>query len=204
MRLVTKNGYALSDCVSVMQKAIRRNDTRRAGYFAMELHLSGYGLYAWRRVLIISAEDCAGLVTAEVKALFDSWGEVRRQMGDKIRFHYVGRVFLAKAVILLCTAAKSRDADHLANLVHEAGSMTTEEAEAYLAELDASERLDVPEYAIDCHTRKGRAMGRTRRDFFLAEDAALTPRGPSLFDADLERLRRGEIAVADRNWSQMK
>src|SRR5262245_8460336 len=71
--ITTVRGYDLPDVVSALQKATRRGDGRIAGYFAIELFESGFAAYAWRRLLTISAEDCAGLVTQEVKALYDSW-----------------------------------------------------------------------------------------------------------------------------------
>lgn len=203
MLLRTARGYELGRVISAIQKAIRRNDARVAGYFAMEAVTSGYGAYCWRRLLIISAEDCAALVTAEVKALYDSWEMIGEKMADKKRWRLAGRVFVAKAVILLCTAGKSRDADHLANLVHEAKGISDDQAAALIARAD-TDRLDVPDYADDCHTMKGKRAGLTRRDFYLTEQAALAPRGPSLFDGEIEALRRGELQVADRHWGKRK
>jgi hypothetical protein len=40
----------------------------------------------------------------------------------------------------------------------------------------------IPEYAFDCHTKKGRQAGKTKSDFFQQEFAALAPRQPGLFD----------------------
>jgi hypothetical protein len=37
----------------------------------------------------------------------------------------------------------------------------------------APEYVPVPDYAFDCHTRRGKAMGKTKADFFQAEQAAL-------------------------------
>ena len=37
MRLRTKRGYDLGEVASAMQKAIRRADTKLAGYWALEL-----------------------------------------------------------------------------------------------------------------------------------------------------------------------
>jgi len=65
----TTRGYGLNEVVSAMQKAIRRGDERLAGYFTIELFESGFEQYAWRRLLTISAEDCARIITQEVKAL---------------------------------------------------------------------------------------------------------------------------------------
>jgi hypothetical protein len=45
MRFLTKRGYEFGEVSSAMQKAIRRGDTRLAGYWALELWASGYGNY---------------------------------------------------------------------------------------------------------------------------------------------------------------
>jgi replication-associated recombination protein RarA len=183
-RRTTIRGYHLSDVASALQKAVRRGDARIAGYFAIEMFESGYAAYAWRRLLTISAEDCAGLVTAEIKALYDSWLVIHAAPKGKGR----GRVFLAKAVVLLCLAAKSRDADHLTNLVYDPRAIADGVVERALAEARATME-PIPDYAFDCHTREGKRRGKTRDDFFVEEHDALSPRVPGLFDADLETLR---------------
>ena len=53
MKMITKRGYDLGEVASAMQKAIRRADTRLAGYWALELWHSGFGPYVWRRLLIL-------------------------------------------------------------------------------------------------------------------------------------------------------
>lgn len=182
-RLLTIRKYHLSDVASALQKAIRRADARVAGYFAIELFESHYTAYAWRRLLTISAEDCAGLVTQEIAALRDAWERIDRAQKGK------GRVFLAKAIILLSQAAKSRDADHLTNLVYDAQALDDATIEASLDEARQHPE-PIPDYAYDVHTRVGKRRGKTKTQFFVEEFDALTPRAPGLFDADLEAVRR--------------
>jgi hypothetical protein len=62
---------------------------------------------------------------------------------------------------------------------------------AFIEEARA-ERADIPEYAYDVHTPKGKRAGKTKRDFFSEEHAALSPRVQGTFDDDLEAFRRGE------------
>ena len=69
MIIRTTNGYDFFEVSSAMQKAIRRGDARTAGFFALELWHSGYRDYVWKRLFTISAEDCYGIITAEVEAL---------------------------------------------------------------------------------------------------------------------------------------
>ncbi|MEW6171347.1 MAG: hypothetical protein AB1472_07325, partial [Candidatus Omnitrophota bacterium] len=68
-RISTKRGYDFYEVSSAMQKAIRRGDPDVAGYFAVELFESNYSNYLWERLLIISAEDCWGVITQEILAL---------------------------------------------------------------------------------------------------------------------------------------
>ena len=176
--MTTTRGYPFPAVSSAMQKAVRRGDAKLAGYWALELWASGYGQYVWRRLLTISAEDCWGILTAEVKALHDSYTEINRNIPSKTA---KGRIFVSKAVILLCLAKKSRDADHLQNFVYD--QQAGLDPETLTDELEhAGEYVPIPDYAYDCHTPQGRAMGRTKRDFFKAEQDALQPRLPGLFD----------------------
>jgi hypothetical protein len=78
VRIITKRGYDFGEVSSAMQKAIRRADTRLAGYWALELWHSGYGNYVWKRLLTVSAEDVWGLITGEIKALHDSYALVNK------------------------------------------------------------------------------------------------------------------------------
>ena len=177
--LRTIRGHALLEVASALQKAIRRADARLAGYWTIELFESGYREYLWRRLLTISAEDCWGVITHEVEALFRSWQFIdRRKKG-------AGRIFAAKAAILLSQAAKCRDADHLTNLVYDPAKIDAKVLQAELAEARAHPEA-IPEYAFDCHTFQGRKAGRTRREFFAEEYKALKPRQKGLFDRDIE------------------
>ena len=164
--LTTKRGYDLYEVASALQKAIRRNETAIAGYFALELLESGYHNYVWKKLLTISAEDCHGIITQEIEALRNAFNEQYKPGTNK------GRIFLSKAVIILSQAPKNRDADHLTNLVYDTG-VATEAAEKFLQELDETEIIDIPEYAFDCHTIKGKRRGKTKQDFFIEEFEAL-------------------------------
>src|SRR5512142_2727585 len=98
MQLTTIRGYSLLEVASALQKAIRRADARLAGYWAIELFESNYREYLWRRLLTISAEDCWGVITHEVEALYRAWQMIHKQKAGK------GRIFAAPAVILLAQA----------------------------------------------------------------------------------------------------
>ena len=178
-QLKTQRGYDFYEVASALQKAIRRSDTKIAGYFALELFPT-YHNYVWKRLLTVSAEDCYGpMITKEVKALHDSFlfinkGKKRDRMG--------GRIFISKAVILLCTWKHNRDADLLSNYVYDMKhGIDDATIEGYFEEV-RNQDITVPEYVYDVHTLKGKRMGKTKEDFFKEEQQALENAQISIFD----------------------
>ena len=106
----TKNGYNMYDISSLLQKAIRRNDVLHASYAARELYF-GFRPMMWNRLLTVSAEDCFGIVTREIVALNQADSILNgKDSGEKSCL-----TFIARAITLLCTARKSRDADYVAS-----------------------------------------------------------------------------------------
>ena len=176
--LRTQRGYDFYKVSSSLQKAVRRGDVRVAGYMALEL-FPNYAEYCWKRLLTISAEDCYGVITKEIKALYDSFCIVNKgKKGDRLG----GRVFISKAVILLCTTRHNRDADILSNFVYDKRrGLTEEQIEAYMNDV-REEEIPIPDYAYDCHTREGKMRGKTKAQFFVEEERALEYRQMSIFD----------------------
>ena len=135
--LRTVRGYDFYVCASIIQKAIRRGDAIYAGYFAHELVMSGYGKYVWKRLLTISAEDCYSAVTHEIKALYDACEVAGGVKVDQSTGKAKGRVFISKAILLLCECAKSRDADYLHCLVYDKKMLFDDSyAEKLIADVD--------------------------------------------------------------------
>lgn len=178
MKLFTQNGYDFYEVASALQKAVRRADVKLAGYMALEL-FPKYSEYCWKRLLTISAEDCYGVITKEVKALYDSFHVINKgKKGNDLK----GRIFISKAVILLCSAKHNRDADLLQNFIYDRKELITDEQiESYFKEV-RKEPMSIPEYVYDVHTRKGKIMGKTKDDFFIEEQKALQNVQYSLFD----------------------
>lgn len=173
MKLYTKKGYDFFEVSSAMQKAIRRSDIKVAGFFALELWHSNYRDYVWKRLYTISAEDCYGLITKEIEALWQGHQLVNINTKEP-----KGRIFVSKAVILLCECLKSRDSDHLQNLVYDKNDC---DVEKWFDDI-RNNPISIPEYAFDCHTQKGKRMGKTKEEFFKEEFEALKPRQVGLFD----------------------
>lgn len=171
--LKTVKGYDFYEVSSALQKSIRRADVETAGYFALELWHSGYAAYVWKRLFTISAEDCYGIITKEIEALWQGYMLVNEKSPTP-----KGRIFISKAVIILCMSKKNRDADHLQNFIYDKDMAKIDEA---LAEANKEVKL-IPAYTYDVHTQRGKKMGKTKKEFFKEEFEALKPRQAGLFD----------------------
>jgi replication-associated recombination protein RarA len=181
MKLLTQRGYDLYEVASALQKSIRRADVKLAGYMALEL-FPKYAGYAWRRLLTVSAEDCHGLVTQEIKALYDSFQVINK---GKKTVDLKGRIFISKAVIILCTCGHSRDADVLSNYIYDKKSLISDdEIERLFDEIRQNPKVEMPEYVFDVHTMRGKREGKTKQQFFREEEAALANKQISLFDIE--------------------
>ena len=162
-RVETAHGFRADELISTFQKTIRRGLTENAALVAYELYLTSAELeeHLWRRLEVISVED-VGLANPGAPALIDALYRMhaRAARGTGDRF-----LFLLHGVRVLAGSEKDRSTDELAN---------------WLARVvDSGERLpEVPDYAYDMHTRRGRELGRDIHHF----------------------LREG--AVVDREWEE--
>lgn len=145
-------GYDFFEVSSAFQKSIRRGLEADAMYWAVELHESNFGEYVWKRMRVIASEDVGlaePLIVLQVKALYENWKEQRKD--DKISGKTSHRLYITHAVLLLCRAKKSRLVDY-ANIWHFRSHLL--------------EKLPIPEWAYDKHTRKGKRFGRGLEHFF--------------------------------------
>ncbi len=185
MELTTQRGYDFYEVASALQKSIRRGDVKLAGYMALEL-FPRFSEYCWKRLLTISAEDCYGVITKEIMALYDAFHIINK---GKHSEEFKGRIFISKAVILLCQCKHNRDSDLLSNYVYDKKyDISDEEIEKLFDEV-RSERMDIPEYVYDVHTIKGKKKGKTKSDFFKQEERDLAYKQISIFDF----ARKGEL-----------
>lgn len=174
MELKTYSGYNLYDMSSMLQKAIRRGDVFHASFAAKEMHVK-YREYLWRRLLTVSAEDCYGIMTKEIVALWEADQIIN---GNKCK----SWIFIAKAVTLLCMARKNRDADYVClNFMCPDKELSPEEINEFGWD-GLPESVTVPDWVYDCHTRKGKMMGKTKLEMVIEENAALQPHQLNLFD----------------------
>jgi hypothetical protein len=142
-QLYTEGGYVLGEVISALQKEIRRGEEAGAMYWALEL-TPKYEAYLWRRLNVIVQEDI-GIANVALLSLVPS------QEAQWFRFRQEGkdgtcRLILANTILAMCRSAKSRLADHFQCVVNQ-GRLH-------------GERREVPDYALDKHTGRGKAKKR--------------------------------------------
>ena len=156
-KIYTKNGYDMFEVVSAFQKEIRRCDEMKAMYWAVELYDSGFIPYAWKRMTIICTEDVGladPMAPVIINALHDQYQRLSVAKDDKKQQN---RLPFVQAVLYLVHAPKSRITDWALNYHFDSH---------YFADADPV-RLEIPDYALDIHTWKGKhVLKKTIRDFF--------------------------------------
>ncbi len=179
-KILTYHGYDFFEVASALQKTIRRANAKYACYFAMELHKSGFSNYCWKRLLTIGAEDVEQCIQKELVALHYSFCLINKQI--KSSLEYKGRIFITKAVIMLCKAIKSRETDHYNCILYDKHiGIDDNEVDDLLREVEESDKIELPGYVFDCHTMKGRRSGKTKDMFFLDEHNSLNIFGEDMF-----------------------
>lgn len=182
--MTTKGGYDFYEVASLLQKSIRRNHLGLATRAANEL-FPDYANYTWNRLMTISAEDCAGIITMEIVALYDAWKKVNERSKDKSK----GRVFIAKALIILARGQHSRDADELNNLTSDRFPEDVFAAEVATVTKHLgveSKDFQIPQYVYDKHTLRGKRAGKTVQDFLIEESQGLA--NPETVFANLQHM----------------
>lgn len=149
--LRTKNGYKLDEIVSALQKEIRRSNELMASYWAFEMNDSGFWRYCFRRLQVISGEDI-GLANPEAMVLVSStYSSLLAQ--DKVKkMIQVDNNILGFIVSYLARSKKSRHIDYLGGVL--------------LKRKEQAWKPEIPKYAIDEHTERGRELGKDDNDFF--------------------------------------
>jgi replication-associated recombination protein RarA len=172
-RPATIRGHDARELISWVQKAIRRGLVDDALYAACELERSGFGPWLWKRLRVITSEDVGPAWPegpAVIYALYETYTDLRRSSRPPHRTR-PWRLVTTHAVILLAQAPKSRIADWTA--LHFYGSLV--------------EDREVPDYALDKHTARGRRMGRGV-EHFVAEGSRLERHEPVDGEAEYREL----------------
>ena len=156
-RTMTVNGYPVDEVRSVLQKSIRRGWLEDAVLAALELFDSGPETedLLWRRLEIIASED-VGFGLVEAPAILEALNAQRQRMADPSDRW----IYSAHAVRLLATARKDRTSMEVSGWARS----VTEKGER---------KLDVKDWMVDLHTRRGAEMGRGPSHWWNAGGAQL-------------------------------
>jgi replication-associated recombination protein RarA len=150
-RVTSVRGYPADELISTLQKSIRRGDTQLALLVGREMFESSADLeeMMWARLNVVSCEDVGDGSYAEpvvVNSLYLMHLRLDRSFGDRW-------LFATHAIRFLSERTKDRTSDELANLT--------------MHLINASEKpFEIPEYALDVHTRRGQLAGRSVDDFW--------------------------------------
>lgn len=149
----TRKGYDFYEVSSAFQKSVRRGYEKHALFFGFELYASGYSKYIWKRMLIIASEDI-GLaddsVSVKLNALYNNWNIIAEGGGAN-----GASIPFIHAIMILSRAKKSR---------------LTDEAKIYA--MKTNDNFEIPDYALDVHTKRGKMKGRGLK-YFLEEASRL-------------------------------
>lgn len=147
----TVNNYDFWEASSAFQKAIRRCDEDEALFWAVEFYDGGGALttYAWNRMFVMLSEDI-GLANPQLPQQIWSLYNIFQYFKAKKNKHEPEKLHFIHAVLLLVRSPKSRLVDW--GLI------------AAFKKHDTSR--EIPDYALDKHTRRGKAKGRGFKHFF--------------------------------------
>jgi replication-associated recombination protein RarA len=174
----TKNGYDHYELLSAMQKCIRRGLEYEAVHFAVELEEFNPAMI-WNRLKIIACEDI-GPANPILPVLVDLLH--RQYLAEKSKLaESACKLFMVNAVVCLCRSQKSRITDDLLSVVY-----TERELEHKFP--------SIPDFALDKHTARGKAMGKNIDDFFLEGNKLENEAFPNPYTARAkELLKKQEI-----------
>jgi len=142
---ITKNGYRTDEVISALQKEIRRGHKEEAAYWCLELLESEMDWRLWRRLRIIAVEDIdnpnAIIYVGQLERGFYLTGK-----------GLDGWLFAVRAVVNLAEEMKNRTSDDLLAW--------------WMDQKKKGKKLEMPDYAIDQHTARGKKRGRGNKHFW--------------------------------------
>ncbi len=159
----TAGGLSAHECVSALQKHIRRGREEEAMAVFFEMARTGKSLFTWavNRLRIIAHEDI-GLASPQA-VIFSSLAlnDAEKWYPRKLSW----KLAVADVILMLSRAAKSREADHFQSAVS-------------LEAVYHNRVPTIPDEALDKHTMRGKRMGRGVEPF-VNEGTQLVPPNPN-------------------------
>lgn len=179
-QLFSAGGYPLDELTSALQKDIRRGNIEQAVFWAQELE-SRFWKYLWKRLQTISHEDIGPANPQAAMYTYTMWQQYQEARDN-------GNVDLCAFIVIntvtaLCISKKCRTADHLIWLIY----------------CNPDAKFEIPDYALDKHTERGRKKGRTIQHF-MEVGAQISPANEALDSLFKERAYALHAHLKDRPW----
>ncbi len=162
-RVTTANGFAADEVISALQKSLRRGLLENAVLLGWEMFITSAELEEtmWSRLCVIAVEDIGAgnpQLPVLIETLYQQHRRYDRPAGDRF-------LFAAHAIRQIAGSDKDRTSDDLVNWARHSVAL--------------GERLaEIPDIALDMHTRRGQEMGRDYR-FFMEEASKVSPESPA-------------------------
>lgn len=180
---LTRNGLNSFEVISALQKAIRRGQEEEAMHLALEMSMTSKAFHTrmLNRLFVIAHEDIGLASVGSLTFAMSTLTEIRAVGYEGPEPEKIGKWVLALGNVIraLCRAQKSREGDWFAIIA--------------VQNVAAGNAPKIPDYALDKHTHRGRAMGRGL-DHFLDEGRTLhpAPRYPEKYEERaIDILRNG-------------
>jgi replication-associated recombination protein RarA len=158
-RTTTEHGFAADEVISALQKCTRRGMTDNVLLLGWEMYVTSPEMeeMMWSRLCVMAVEDI-GLGNANapvlIETLYQQHQRYPRPSGDRF-------LFAAHAIRVLCGSEKDRTSDDMVNWAKRS--------------MELGDSLpEIPDVALDMHTRRGQEMGRDYL-FFMAEASRVIP-----------------------------
>ena len=177
-RTTTEHGFAADEVISALQKSIRRGLVDNALLLGREMFVTSPEMEAmlWSRLCVISVED-VGLGNAQAPILVNTLFEMHQRYPRPEHDRFM---FAAHAIRVMASGPKDRTTDEMASWARQSVRL--------------GERLpEIPDAALDMHTRRGQEMGRDYR-WFVEEASRVIPEIP---DKD-QTYRRWIVEALDK------
>ena len=161
-RTTTEHGFPADEVISALQKSIRRGMAENALLLGWEMYLTSPEMEAmlWSRLGVISVED-VGYGNLDAPVLVETLFQMHQ------RYVYPGHdrfLFAAHAIRVMAGGKKDRSTDDMVSWARQAVAL-------------GEARAEIPDFALDMHTRRGAEMGRDYR-WFIEEASRVIPEIP--------------------------
>jgi replication-associated recombination protein RarA len=158
-RTTTEHGFAADEVISALQKSLRRGLVENALLLGWEMYLTSPEMeeMLWSRLCVISVED-VGLGNANAPVLVETLYQMHRRYPRPQHDRFL---FAAHAIRVMGAGPKDRTTDDMVNWARHSMALGEQSPE-------------IPEVALDMHTRRGQQMGRDYL-FFMREASQVAP-----------------------------